>query len=269
MPEYVIRFRFSLAFIVLVFLTVSCGPSVRTFEGMDFSLTAPANLEFDGMTKSKRGAVSSEISLVDRKNELEYSVKVFYAMLNPQYVLEDSYVGDIEVFRPGVYVAYTDYDTYYAFNQDSCTVVLSVPGDSELTFDSFTDWRIDHDYDLAAHYTDKHPENDRPFLYEAYAVFSPGIDYALTDDYITMREFRYNYDTNKIDVTILARDDTMSYENYMANKNAYDKYIAAKVKDFAVGTGIYYTYCRSKGAVIDITVRACYGEYLPVITVDL
>lgn len=249
-------------------LIVSCGPSVKTFEGKDFTFTAPSSLEVSGKSSSRRGAVHSTMDLTDPKSDVTYNVEVVYAMLNPQYVLEDGYGLDIESAGvDGMYVACNDFGNVYAFNQDSCTVILTIPGEGELTVNDFTGWSVNHSNEAAAARCDHHPENDRPFLYEAYGAFSPNIDYAITDDYISMRKFVYNPDTNEVDITIYLRD--MTRDSYMAHKENNDAYISSRVKGFAESTGYYHTYCRTKEAPLKISVYDTFGVELPVITVDL
>lgn len=246
---------------------VSCGPSAKTFQGTDFTVSAPSSLEVAGTGWSKRHAVSSTLDLEDPERGDVYNIEVIYAELNPAYLLEDYYGEEPEEVKDGMYVTCPDSGNIYAFNEDGYTFVVMIPGESTITIDDFTDWTVSHDAEDAARRCDHNPEGDRPFLYETYGTFSPNIDYAITDDNITMRRFEYNPETNNVDVTILLR--SKSRDGYMTHKDSNDEYVVSRVKDFAASTGLYYTYCRSKGADLEITIVSADGETLPVITAEL
>ena len=252
------------AFAVSVMSFTSCGPSTQTINGFDYSFTAPGRVQVSNEEISPRRAVNSCLYLVDDNGDGVAQVEVIYANLNPQYVLEDYYGTEAEPGETaGTFVSCTEGGNVYAFNQDSCTVVLSLY-DETLTPADFTDWKINHDYDFAASKCDHDPKNDRPFLYETYGKFSPNIDYALTDDYITMNRFQYDPEKNIVDVVILLRNK--SKDGYMAHQETNDEYIASRVMAFASGTGLYGTYCRSKEAPVVIRVYDTWGEELPSIT---
>lgn len=246
---------------------VSCGPSVKTYEGKDFTVCAPSSLEVSGTGWSKRHAVSSTLDLEDKSSGDVFNIEVIYADLNPAYLLEDCYGEEPEKVSDGLYVVCPGFGNVYAFNEDGCTVTVMVPGDAAISIDDFTDWNINHDAGDAARRCDHRPEGDSSFLYETHAAFSSKIDYAITDDHISMRKFKYNPETNKVDVTIWLRNK--SYDGYMAHKDNNDEYIVSRVKDFAASTGLYNTYCRSKGAEIEITIEPTSGPVLPVVTAKL
>jgi len=258
--------RFASVLLAIVSV-VSCGPSEEVYEGKDFVVTAPAGLEISNKSESKRGAMYSTLDLYDEKADVTYGVEVIYAMLNPQYLLEDYYGCEIESTGDGVYVAMADFGNVYSFNSDSCTIALTIPAEGELTFDDFKAWKVNHNNDIAAARCDHHPENDRPFLYEAYGIFSANIDYAITDDNISMESFKYKPEKNTIDVTVMLRNKTR--DGYLAHRDENDEFILSRVKAFAEGIGLYYTYCRTKGADLKISVFDTFGEPLPVITAAL
>lgn len=245
----------------------SCGPSTKTIECYDFSFTAPGVIEMSNQEMSERHAVNTCAYFTDDKGEDIASVEVIYANLNPRIVLED-YYGEAEPAETeGMYVSSDDFGTMYAFNQDSCTVVLLLLHNCQLTVNDFTDWKINHDYEAAARKCDHVATNDRPFLYETYGRFSSNIDFAITDDNIVMRQFRYDPGENILDVVVLLR--SMGKDEYMANRESNEEYIASRVMSFADETGLYRTYCRSKEAPVEIRVSDVWGGALPVITCEL
>lgn len=242
-----------------MFAAVSCGPTVKTFEGRDFTVDGPASLEVSSQDVSKRGAVSSSISLEDKKTGDVYNIEVFYAEMNPSYLLEDYYGEEPDSLGDGVYVSYMDWGDAYAFCKDSCTISVMLPGEGTLKFEDFTNWAVNHDKAAVAKRCGltSGGVGDAAFLYETYGTFSPNIDYALTDDNISMRRFDYNPETNTVYVTIWLR--RMTRDGYLNNEEANNDYLVSRVRDFAKSTGLYYTYCRSKNAGLEISVEPLDG----------